>query len=184
MAFRFLCCAEHDDSFTGSVQRSGTAPAMPERYIQERELFAFFVTGLSAVESFHFAAHAIAACVQPLAFPMSTDEELRQLTIGTIATRFAAVFPGDPLTVAMTTLRADKELSDWQSIRNILAHRLAPGRTHYARVGGSPAGLESTTWLKGIPIDLATTASRRSWLAGVITDMVQAADGFVRRHVR
>lgn len=183
LAYRFLTCTEHDDAFTASVARSGSAPVPPERHIQERELFAFFITGLSALEGFHFAAHAIGAFVAPAVFPMATPSELRAVTVGTVVKRFASAFTGDNLTTAMAGLQQDPLLTAWQEIRNVLAHRVAPGRTHNASVGGVSGGLQDTVWLNGIPIDATTTASRRKWLAGAIVAVVEATKDFVRAHI-
>src|SRR5690348_3104959 len=45
VAWRFRACADHDEAFTRSVARHGNVPAMEERYLQERELFNFFMNG-------------------------------------------------------------------------------------------------------------------------------------------
>jgi hypothetical protein len=50
IAYRFRSCAEHDEAFAESVSKFGDNPRQPEKYHQDRELFGFFVTGLSAIE--------------------------------------------------------------------------------------------------------------------------------------
>ena len=42
---RLLWATEHHVTFTESINRAGSAPPWPDRYIQDRESFAFFVSG-------------------------------------------------------------------------------------------------------------------------------------------
>lgn len=59
-AFRLLDVDHYDEAFRASWSRAGAAPALDERYLQERSLFGFFVSGLSAIESFSYGVCAIA----------------------------------------------------------------------------------------------------------------------------
>ena len=70
VAYRFLSCSEHDKQFTKSIQRVGNAPQQPERYIQERELFGFFTTGLATIETFSYGLFTIGSMLYPQHFPM------------------------------------------------------------------------------------------------------------------
>jgi hypothetical protein len=49
-----------DQAFRDSMAKFGAAPEPPERYRQERHLFGFFVSGLSAIESFCYGLCALA----------------------------------------------------------------------------------------------------------------------------
>jgi len=176
VAYRFISCTQHDELFTRSVERHGCSPQSPERFIQEKELFGFFVTGLSSLESFCYAAYAIAAMVDALNFPLSRPRDI--IPEKTSAT-FSNTFPAEPLTVALNKLVNDHSFSDWKDVRNILAHRTAPARKFHR--GGPEDGLAQ--WLNDIPIDTATTASRRTWLAGTMRGLLDAAAVFAASHL-
>src|SRR4051812_16010084 len=55
VAYRFIACPEHDRSFTQNFRVYGRAPEPPHRYLQERELFGFFVSGQATLESCCYA---------------------------------------------------------------------------------------------------------------------------------
>ncbi len=95
------------------------------------------------------------------------------------ATHFALAFPTEPLTKALEQLNKDQAFKDWKDVRNVLAHRLAPGRQHF--VGGSQHG--NAVWLTGIKIDTATTVSRRTWLVETLGRLMEAADLFTAMHL-
>jgi len=61
LAYRFRACAEHDTALTQSIRWAGAVPPPNERYVQERERFGFFVTGVSAIESLCYSLFAIGA---------------------------------------------------------------------------------------------------------------------------
>ena len=42
---RLLWTTEHNKSFTVSIDHAGSAPPWPDRYIQDQQAFAFFVSG-------------------------------------------------------------------------------------------------------------------------------------------
>src|SRR5436853_1784297 len=50
--FRLRACIDHSRQFVESLQRFGGAPPIEEYYNQDRELFGFFMSGLSTFESF------------------------------------------------------------------------------------------------------------------------------------
>lgn len=173
VAYRFLSCAEHDEAFTASVRGYGSSPSQPHRFVQEKELFGFFVTGQAALESFCYAIHAIAAMVQPASFPMGN---LRELTPENTGARLRSAFVGEPLQTKVSQLTSDPDFKHWKDIRNILAHCTAPGRLF--SVGSED---DTTKWL-GIAIDVSTTVDRRKWLAARLRDLVIAADAFTVSH--
>src|SRR6476661_8824523 len=57
--YRFYAVADHGDAFTQSIAHHGATVPAPQRYLQERELFNFFVNGLAAIESFCYGLFAI-----------------------------------------------------------------------------------------------------------------------------
>lgn len=179
LAYRFTACAEHDERFTGSVRQAGSAPPAPERYIQERELFGFFVTGLSALECVAYGCFALGSMVAPAHFLFVTPTEKRDVSTATTARRMQQAFTADPLAGALDGVAAAPEFKDWSAIRNILIHRSTPRRT-MRRFLGSTRGAGATTWgAAGVPIDTQTTAVRRAWLAERLTAVITATEEFV-----
>lgn len=174
VAYRFLSCADHDRAFIESIKRAGNAPPQPERYRQERELFGFFVTGLAAIESLCYGLFAIGSMLDAQNFPISTPRDMRSISPEKTAKQFAAAFPKEGITAALQQMRSAQDFRDWKEIRNLLAHRSAPGRAFH--LGGPHHG--EALWVKGIQIDKNTTASRREWLAKTIRALLNAADDF------
>ncbi len=175
VAYRFHACADHDEAYTESIQRAGDSPPQPERYIQEKELFGFFVTGLSAIESLCYGLFAIASMLNERCFLMTTTKDKRSIRFRKTTQQFAKAFPGEDVTCALEQMRDSEEFSEWREIRNILTHRLAPGRVvHLSTKSSSRPSL----WKIGTPLDGETTASRRKWLAVTISRLLKATDEF------
>src|SRR3990172_8534387 len=161
VAIRFLSCAEHDGAFTELMKRHGSSPDSRERYQQERELFGFFVTGLSALESFLYGLHAIAAMLRPSAFPMNNEKERIEITLTTVCMRLNAIFPEEQIGKVLSHVAGESQLTEGKKIRNVLPHHPHPGRIF--SVGG-PEG-DYTKWsLEEIVIDVETTSKWRRWL--------------------
>ena len=179
VAYRFLSCADHDRTFTESIQRAGDAPAQPERYIQERELFGFFVTGLAAIESLCYGLFAIASMLDSQNFPIKTPSDMKSITPKKTAKQFKEAFPRESITTALNKIVTAQEFREWKEIRNILAHRVAPGRVIYLSTKGSS---RAALWETGIQLDKNTTASRREWLARTMNALLREADGFTKDH--
>jgi hypothetical protein len=175
VAYRFLTCAEHDKTFTESILRHGDAPPQLERYVQERELFGFFVTGLATIESLCYAAYAIASMLDEGVFPIATEENKRLISPRTTAPRFAEAFPTYEITRALRQVVGSHELHDWREVRNTLTHRTAPGRVIHASTSG-PA--KPAVWKIGIRLDACTTASRRRWLASTVNMLLKGLADF------
>ncbi len=138
VAYRFMACAEHDTAFSESTRCNGNSPAPFERYIQDNEVFGFFVTGLATIESLCYGVHAIAAMMDPKQFPMDDESAKRSVTPVSTASRFSGAFPDDRITAALKSLLADTRFDAWVACRNVLAHRVAPARNHFR--GGEFSG--------------------------------------------
>jgi hypothetical protein len=163
VTIRFRSCAEHEEAFVNSVSEHGANPRQPEKYHQDRELFGFFVTGLSAIESTYYGLFAVDAILAPNSFPIATEQHMRNADMRKTIQLYTEVFPNDSITAALRSISGQKEFRDWKDIRNTLGHRINPGRKIYASIGG-PA--KTTEWmLQDMPVDAASTASRRRWLA-------------------
>lgn len=186
VAFRFCSCAEHDDNFTQSVIRFGSAPEPNERYIQERELFGFFVTAMSTIDCFSFGLYAIASMVKGSEFPTSTARELSSIDLCLCRKRFSYWFRNDAITHRLKEILHDKEYKRMYKLRNILAHRLAPSRLHHVSVSLSSIDLKNEDkafWMNGIKIDPRLTRKRRQWLAGRLDILLKATKLFSEKYL-
>ncbi|MGH9425684.1 MAG: hypothetical protein ACRD2L_05180, partial [Terriglobia bacterium] len=161
-------CAGHDEAFTAAFEQGGDGPPPPERHRQEYELFGFFVTGLASLESFCYAVYAMAVMSRSprLVFPNPRD-----IKVSSTANMMAQQFPGIPLTRALTALCTEAAYAEWKEVRNILAHRITPGRQFYLSTGPDQRPAE---WL-GIGLTDRFTRARRAWLAERLELLVAAA---------
>jgi len=177
--YRFIACSEHDESYTASVKRAGNSPGQPERYIQDRELFDFFVCGLSSLECFCYGLYAFASDIDRQTLPFSSDQHKRNATIRNTVKAFIKSFPQEPLTKALSQFEQENDFRDWERIRNVLAHRVTPGRDMYEL-----AGIPQQSWVEwsdGVTIDEHTTKTRRQWLAQILTELLTEASAFTTK---
>jgi hypothetical protein len=180
IAYRFRSCAEHDQAFAESVSKYGDNPSQPENYHQDRELFGFFVSGLSAIESTCYGLFAVGSILDFNNFPLTTEQHMRNATTTKTVQQFAVSFPNDGITAALQRIMSEQPYTDWKAVRNTLAHRTNPGRIIYASTVGPPKTVE---WmLQNIPIDNTSTASRRRWLADSLRYLLTEADNFTAKH--
>lgn len=178
----YHAAAAADEFFTASITKGG-APSTDERQAQDVALYNFFVMGLSVVESFAYAIYAIAAMLQPQTFPMTTPAHLRAIGPAATCQKYTANFPGQPIETSLASLIADASYANWGTIRNVLAHRSSPPRSHALSlpVGGT-ANLTHTVWqvAGGLALNDRTTADRRQWLSQQISNCVTATESFAK----
>jgi hypothetical protein len=180
LMYRYRSCADHDEVFTDSVNSFGDTPEWSERYKQERELFGFFVTGLSAIECACYGLFALGSWLNADQFSFMRDADKRVITPEWTLERFRVAFPNESLTRALQQITHDQQYRDWKKARNVLAHRSQPGRNIYLSNVGPPRTAE---WvLQNIPIDSTATATRRRWLAGSLRLLLSEADTFTAKH--
>jgi hypothetical protein len=182
--YRLRACADYSDEFTQSVGHFGDSPPADKRYQQERQLFGFFVSGYAALDSFCFFMYFAAAYLQPGHF-LTQPSDIRKISCKTTPPRFASAFPGEAITAALNALLAHQMFKEWDTYRNVLAHRAAPGRVVYASVGSS-ASDPAADWKIGsvgsLKIDASLTPPRLAWLVHTLSDLVVAADTFTQKH--
>lgn len=162
--YRFSAFAAHDDAFTALISDPNNAGET--RYLQERELFEFFVTGQSAVECAAFGAYRYASCVCPEKF----TKEPKKVNLEATAKSFGDVYPTEALSGVLSGIADSSEWELWTDARNVLIHRAHPGR-NFSNVG-------PTKWL-GVEFGGSFTVQRRRWLAGVLGELLVGMDSFV-----
>jgi hypothetical protein len=181
---RFSSCAAHSQAFTGSVQAYGDAPPQPHAFTQDQEVFGFFTTGLATIESLCFGLYGIGALVDPQNFPaMQPGYNPAGLQgVGTSSTlrEYLSAFNGESITQRLAALLGSTEFDEWKSVRNVLAHRLLPGRTIYASTNpATPGSVEFHAGLaQPLRIDEQLTTTRLRWLAGTLETLLTAAASF------
>lgn len=190
VSYRFRACSDHNRAFTQSIKSLGDAPVPEERYLQERELFAFFVSGLAVLESFCYGLYAVASILRPADFPLKTEGEQKYVTPDETRDKFKAFYEGENIAGLLCgTIRTKgesghrTEYKKWKDIRNILAHRIVSPRAIFLSVNTEQR--TKSAQLKMIPdveLDSDTTATRFDWLAKTINDLMKATDNFTLVH--
>jgi hypothetical protein len=176
LAYRLIDVADYDEDLLSALATHGAAPPVPERYQQERLLFAYFVSGLSALESFAYGVHALAALVDPTHFPFATDSEKRAINPTALRGRLYARFPNEGITAELADLVDSPEFAEWTLIRNVLVHRTAIARHHHVHLGSG--GGERTTRWGDVELTEETTSTRRGWLVAVVRGLLEEAGRF------
>jgi hypothetical protein len=174
LAYRYKSCEEYNKKFSDSISSAGSSPQFCERYKQERDLFNFFVTGLSVIDSLFYGLYAIASFINPEIFPISDQKDLRNIKPESTKDKYKKVFAGEKITEFIQKLISNKEYSEWKEVRNILAHRVSPPRHFYN--GGDNNG--KVYWLNEILIDENTTSTKYNWLTDQISKTLSIFDNF------
>ena len=169
--YRFYACTEHDEAFTESVQLHLDSPMQPHRYQQEKELFNFFMNGLSCIECMCYGLFSIGAMIDPTQFPFGSDKERQLVTPKKTSDCYNAAFPKEKLSVRLGEMLDSRHYKDWHNMRRFLFHRIHPGRVFKVGV--------STAWIMGKSIDQNTTAIPRKWLASTVKELLTLTDSFV-----
>ena len=182
VAYRFLSCAESNSDFISSIIKYGNSPSPPERYNQEKLIFNFFVSGLSAIDSLCYALYSACSILDRINFPISNKDDLRRVTIESTTKRLtkSTLQNKGGIVKSLKSLIESPEYKDWKEKRNILAHRSAPGRNAF--VGGNEDG--KVKWIGGLEIDKNTTARKYEWLSAKIKTLIEEISPFVNHHFR
>ncbi len=184
LAYRFLACWEHCESFTNSIQKSPNDHR--DLYEQEKDLFGFFLNGLSVFESYYYGIYCLAAMLRPNEFPIEREEDRKKVSLSSSGTKtFENAFSNNEISPALKGLLKSGKYDEWNKIRNVLVHRAAPPRNHYL---GAPKSGTSDVWKESRlaelgPLDQKTTKTRRRWLADRLRELLDAADSFSMRMI-
>jgi len=104
VAFRFLFVAEDDRLFAASLKTHGPSPLASERYVQERSLFSFIVSGFSVLECFCYSLCAAASVPYPKTFRMADRKYQRDVKPETTLHELQAEVPNDAITSALNEI--------------------------------------------------------------------------------
>ncbi len=180
VSYRFRAVTDHSINFTEAIQINSD---MESRYIQERELFSFFVSGLAVLESYFYAMFAAGAILNPTNFPFVTETDFKHVTCKETTKNYSFVFSSHNLPTVMQSLIHSKQFQELERIRNLLAHRIATTRIISLTTGsGSPAKPHEWRLFPGFFLDINTTVSRRIWLTQTLNELLYHTDDFAQKY--
>lgn len=202
VARRFFSLDRYDTRFRSSIRKFPISPPPEERQQQEEDLFNFFVTAPAVIDALCYATFSIGSMLQPDVLALQAREHKQAVTPGTTAIRFNLAFPGDPTSLFLQASFPGKKVAaslpsssdgrryfDLGEVRNQLAHRGAPPRSHHVQIRGrlarygSPATIEQSLLWMGQELNEQATASWRHWLAAFVCTFMQEVYRFVGRHI-
>lgn len=191
LQYRYHSCNSHNLAFSKVIEKDGASH--DDLFIQDRELFGFFVTELSTLESFCYAAYALGSLVRSTDFPIATNVDRKNICIALTATKFKNLYPNKRISKALDLLQNSEQLQVLRDVRNVMAHRTVPPKivnVHVTIGPESPLQQPNTTvaiiddsrcktnGTHKIQIDDQTTRVSWQWLAGEITELVEGAADF------
>jgi hypothetical protein len=125
--------------------------------------------------------------------------DLRSITAKGTTKLFEKHFPGEPLTATLHDTFYSEDYADWSELRNILAHRIASGRTVHMTMQGATTPPPPNRWtsvrpaparpgysarvLPPLEITEQGLVPRRRWLASRMDAVLSAAHEFVAKHL-
>lgn len=182
LAYRFCASIDHKNAFIVSIKKHGSTPPPKERYLQERILFDFFSSGFSTFEATFYGLYVIGTFIAPTNFSLSSEKDQQKVSPSSTRNAYINAFPNNPILLSFTDLFADPEYQQLREIRNILTHRTAPGRRMYVSIGSDDT--PSTEWkLNSIPVDESIVINAVQALSRLLTQLLNASDDFVKRHI-
>ncbi len=178
--YRFAALAEYDESLRASLKEHGLGPGQPYRYQQERDLFGFFSSGVSALDSFCFAAFAIGALTGSSEFPLATEKHEKRVTWEETIASYSRGFPGDPIIGALKTICDSQDFKEFNLARNVLTHRAVRARSFTLQTSAPSPGTAVITGIgNGIELNEKTTPPRREKVAAFLFSGLRAVRHFV-----
>ena len=183
VAYRFQACAEFDDAFRDLFARLGSNTGGLDRYQQQRDLYGCVVNACSVIESFYYATYAAGALANPAAFPIATPKAQRGINPPATATAFQRIYPGDPVTVVLSSVIAGPPWAKLKLLRNVLIHRAAPGKAVYRTAGAAVAPPSDQLKLSDFDLadkdfDYRLTQKCRDWVVSVLGLLCEGLDDF------
>jgi hypothetical protein len=175
LIMRFRAADEYAVAASGSLARQHGSLSGEERYQQERTIFGFFASSMSAIECCCFSIYHLGKMSIPAAFA----ESARGIKVSTTATAVVRSYPTTQIAQRLTSLQADSKWTDLGEIRNTLLHRESPGITFHASTTAAPPPPPAEWSDRGVVLQPAMVNGPRTWLGSTVTDLVDATLDFV-----
>jgi hypothetical protein len=157
------------------------------------------MSALSSLECFYYAMYFIGAAAYSKTGNKKRTFQLTgkpgSIDMNSAIDAFSSAFNGDPLSVALAAVKADPQYLDLKHWRNLLTHRLLPGRWKVVRVGVGPSQEVTREVLTIIDkhSEGLVAASRHEtkvttnltedplvWLTTTLTSLISEAEMFIR----
>jgi hypothetical protein len=126
-------------------------PLTLERTFEEDQLlYDFFANALSAIESFCFGAYFLGTTLSDSTF--EAEPKLRCINPQNTLNRFKNYCANSPFTKALQTCISSQEYRDIAAVRNVLSHRINPGRSIHFTTAPLPSPANSWNldqWVEG-----------------------------------
>lgn len=181
LAYRFKAAYEHGDQFAEALTKHGTAPLPEERYHQEKALYDFFSSAFSAFEASFYGMYSIGVWIAPSSFTLASSKDQQRVNPRYVREAYADTFPGDPFIQAMGSVLNDQLFQSLRDIRNVLTHRSAPGRLHFAGIGVED--ITPSVWkLNNLPLDENLVSNSKQTLSRLLQELLEAFETFIRAH--
>jgi hypothetical protein len=150
---RYRSCSECNDEFIrllGNASKLWRTGWEDEEltYNLERCIYLFFVSGLSAFDSFAFCLYFLGHAIRPTLFAAVANP--RMITRRITSEALSAVFPDAQVTKLLAGLPQDPAFNKISETRNLLAHRISGRRSicvsSTIEPGGTLTELRKDTW--------------------------------------
>jgi hypothetical protein len=181
VAYRFLAAAELDASLGRSIRKFGAAPAVEERYRQERDLFAFFGNACSVLDSLAYALYALNADRHPGEFPLTTREDRQNVEFFATKELYRTYFPDQAITDQLVSVASSEQYDEIRRLRSVLVSRSSGSRNGEGRAVSVGSKNEDGAHLDdGTELKPELTARSRAWVAEALRGLVPAALEFAK----
>jgi hypothetical protein len=132
VAYRYRGCSESNEEFKGLFLQASELSREwgsdeEQNYKVGRCVYQFFMSSLSVFESLAYSLYFLGSVQQPADFPHVSNP--KKITLEGTSRAFTAAFPQALLTARLAALSQDQDYKQISTIRNILTHRLAGGRS-------------------------------------------------------
>jgi hypothetical protein len=183
LSIRYLAFTGHGDEFTRLITQPAAAGAEPQlRYQQENHLFGLFSNGFSAFEAYFYGMFAVGALIRPGDFLLTTPKEQQGVSPSSTGAAYRQSFAGDPVMAAFDGVFQDASYRELREVRNILTHRTAPGRRIYVGID-SDEELPARWKINNIALDRQLAAARRTEVARLLNELLEAAAAFIEARI-
>lgn len=178
VGYRYRALSDHDALFGEYIAKTDT---FESRYIQERELFCFFVTASAIFDSYCYALFAAGSMLNQTNFPIMTDSNQRDITPKKVSNTYKSHYPSETITSLLNSLVISSKFVELSIVRNKLAHRVTTTRMIYLDVNKGQQS-RSPEWKMhpGFILDANATHSRRLWIADWLNKLLEATDQFAQ----
>ena len=177
VVFRYRSCLEALSRMLEDWHASKGQLSHEGQYAQQRDLFTFFSSGLSAIESNCYACYVIAAKLHPDRLHWEEQKTRRlQTEPRKLPDLLKSVYPRHQLCITLESLSKSQEWKVWNDIRNTMIHRSLQSRLVEACGGGTPSLNQmvkyASSWSNPeLRADENEMWCKLSWLSGQIGEI-------------